>query len=151
MLDHGVRHLPVLDPGRRLIGVLDDKLQEVGYSSIADKKTMPFKTTNGWLGITDKYWAAALLPETTARLKARFLAEPEGAGLDAETQNGPMVLYVPEGYNAQLETGTTNGPMSIGFPITVMNHPPFIRMEGRSLPPLSSRKPTGRRVSSTAS
>jgi DUF4097 and DUF4098 domain-containing protein YvlB len=42
-----------------------------------------------------------------------------GAGLDAETQNGPMVLYVPEGYNAQLETGTTNGPMSIGFPITV--------------------------------
>lgn len=43
-----------------------------------------------------------------------------GAGLDAETQNGPMVLYVPEGYNAQLETGTTNGPMSIGFPITVV-------------------------------
>lgn len=42
-----------------------------------------------------------------------------GTGLDAETQNGPMVLYVPEGYNAQLETGTTNGPMSIGFPITV--------------------------------
>jgi DUF4097 and DUF4098 domain-containing protein YvlB len=43
-----------------------------------------------------------------------------GTGLDAETQNGPMVLYVPEGYNAQLETGTTNGPMSIGFPIRVM-------------------------------
>lgn len=43
-----------------------------------------------------------------------------GGGLDAETQNGPMLLYVPEGYNAQLETGTTNGPMSIGFPITVM-------------------------------
>ena len=44
----------------------------------------------------------------------------KGVGLDAETQNGPMVLYVPEGYNAQLETGTTNGPMSIGFPITVV-------------------------------
>jgi DUF4097 and DUF4098 domain-containing protein YvlB len=43
-----------------------------------------------------------------------------GAGLDAETHNGPMVLYVPEGYNAHLETGTTNGPMSIGFPITVV-------------------------------
>lgn len=45
-----------------------------------------------------------------------------GAGLDAETQNGPMLLYIPEGYNARLETGTTNGPMSIGFPITVMGH-----------------------------
>lgn len=43
----------------------------------------------------------------------------EGTGLDAETQNGPLVLEVPEGYNAQLETGTVNGPMDIGFPIMV--------------------------------
>ena len=43
----------------------------------------------------------------------------EGAGLDAETQNGPLVLEVPDGYNAQLETGTVNGPMDIGFPVTV--------------------------------
>ena len=27
-----------------------------------------------------------------------------------------------------------------GVPTTVLNHPPFIRMEGRSLPPLGSRK-----------
>ncbi len=27
-----------------------------------------------------------------------------------------------------------------GVPTTVLNHPPFIRMEGRSLPPLASRK-----------
>ena len=31
-----------------------------------------FKVTNGWLGITDKYWASALLPDTTAQLQARF-------------------------------------------------------------------------------
>ena len=43
----------------------------------------------------------------------------EGTGLDAETQNGPLVLEVPEGYNAQLETGTVNGPMEVDFPITV--------------------------------
>ena len=43
----------------------------------------------------------------------------EGQGLDAETQNGPLELVVPEGYNAQLETGTINGPLDIGFPITV--------------------------------
>lgn len=42
-----------------------------------------------------------------------------GAGLDAETQNGPIVVDVPEGYNAELETGTVNGPMEIGFPVTV--------------------------------
>ncbi len=43
----------------------------------------------------------------------------DGAGLDAETQNGPVELMVPDNYNAQLETGTVNGPMDIAFPITV--------------------------------
>ena len=43
----------------------------------------------------------------------------EGVGLDAETRNGPVVLEIPEGYNAELTTGTVNGPMDIGFPITV--------------------------------
>jgi len=42
-----------------------------------------------------------------------------GEGLDASTTNGPIVLRVPEGYNAELETGTVNGPMSFSFPITV--------------------------------
>lgn len=43
----------------------------------------------------------------------------EGAGLDAEAENGPLSLSVPEGYNAELETGTINGPMDIEFPVTV--------------------------------
>ena len=43
----------------------------------------------------------------------------EGAGLDAETQNGPAVLRIPDAYNAKLDFGTVNGPMDIGFPITV--------------------------------
>lgn len=43
----------------------------------------------------------------------------EGAGLDAETQNGPVTLSIPDGYSAQLETGTVNGPMQIDFPITL--------------------------------
>jgi hypothetical protein len=43
----------------------------------------------------------------------------QGAGLDASTQNGPLVLTIPEGYNANLEAGTVNGPMSVDFPITL--------------------------------
>ncbi|HJU90138.1 MAG TPA: hypothetical protein VJ672_12135 [Gemmatimonadaceae bacterium] len=43
----------------------------------------------------------------------------QGAGLDAETQNGPVDLTIPEGYSARLTTGTTNGPMRIGFPVTI--------------------------------
>jgi hypothetical protein len=43
----------------------------------------------------------------------------DGLGLDAQTQNGPVSLTIPDGYSARLETGTLNGPMRIDIPITV--------------------------------
>jgi YidC/Oxa1 family membrane protein insertase len=56
-----------------LVGVLGESgLQEYTYKNITEKKSVTFDVTNGWLGITDKYWAAVLVPDTTARLKARF-------------------------------------------------------------------------------
>ena len=62
-----------------LIGMLGQQgLQEVTYSSIADRKQIPFKVTNAWLGITDKYWAAALIPDTDASLQARFSSGMSG-------------------------------------------------------------------------
>ncbi|MET0631103.1 MAG: membrane protein insertase YidC [Xanthobacteraceae bacterium] len=62
-----------------LIGVMGDQgLQEVSYGTIDDKKTMSFKATNAWLGITDKYWAAALLPDTKAALQVQFQSTPFG-------------------------------------------------------------------------
>src|SRR5712672_2946198 len=58
-----------------LIGYLGEQgLQEHGYKSVAEAPILgnggrgfEFNVTNGWLGITDKYWAAALLPDTSAR------------------------------------------------------------------------------------
>jgi YidC/Oxa1 family membrane protein insertase len=56
-----------------LVGVLGESgLQEYTYKNVTEKKAVNFDVTNGWLGITDKYWAAVLVPETTAHLKARF-------------------------------------------------------------------------------
>jgi DUF4097 and DUF4098 domain-containing protein YvlB len=43
----------------------------------------------------------------------------DGPGLDAEAQNGPVDLSIPDRYNARLETGTVNGPMDLNFPLTV--------------------------------
>nr|WP_319391294.1 membrane protein insertase YidC [uncultured Cohaesibacter sp.] len=47
-----------------LIGVDgEDGLQEVKYKDIAEKKIeQPSKTAKGWVGITDKYWATAVIP-----------------------------------------------------------------------------------------
>ncbi|MFD2236836.1 membrane protein insertase YidC [Aureimonas populi] len=47
-----------------LIGVLgEDGLNEITYSSIEDEgRISPPQSGFGWLGITDKYWATALVP-----------------------------------------------------------------------------------------
>ena len=58
-----------------LIGVMGDQgLQEETYKKIDDKKNESWDVTNAWLGFTDKYWAAALLPDTDAKVHARFSA-----------------------------------------------------------------------------
>ena len=62
-----------------LIGYLGDLgLQEYGYKKIDDDRAVSFKVTDGWLGITEKYWAAVLLPDTDARLQARFSSNVVG-------------------------------------------------------------------------
>ena len=33
---------------------------------------MPGKSTDGWLGITDKYWATALVPPQSSPFQTRF-------------------------------------------------------------------------------
>jgi len=62
-----------------LIGKFGDKSsEEVTYKSIDDKKINTFNATNAWLGITDKYWAAVLLPKTDAHVIANFRADALG-------------------------------------------------------------------------
>jgi YidC/Oxa1 family membrane protein insertase len=58
-----------------LIGVPGDAgLQEIAYAKVLEDggaKTFDGKT-GGWLGITDKYWAAALIPDQKATYAASF-------------------------------------------------------------------------------
>jgi YidC/Oxa1 family membrane protein insertase len=55
-----------------LIGYLGDHEEAAKYKDIEEKKSETWDVTNAWLGITDKYWAAALIPDTTAKVHARF-------------------------------------------------------------------------------
>jgi len=61
------------------IGVLNDKLQEESYDNLEKKKKFDFLATQGWLGITDKYWATTLIPDPAAKMTARFLFGQTGA------------------------------------------------------------------------
>jgi YidC/Oxa1 family membrane protein insertase len=62
-----------------MIGVMGDQgEQALTYKKIEEKKSQSWEATNVWLGITDKYWAAALLPNTDAKVKATFSAGEAG-------------------------------------------------------------------------
>ena len=93
-----------------LIGVLGDSgLQEFTYKNIEDKKSINFDVVNGWLGITDKYWAATLLPDTDARLKARFSTSMLGTVRTFQTD----YLLDPQTI-APGATGSVNGRLFAG-------------------------------------
>ncbi|WP_454621646.1 membrane protein insertase YidC [Bradyrhizobium cenepequi] len=106
-----------------LIGYLGDQgLQEYSYKKIDDAKTVNFNVTDGWLGITDKYWASALLPETTAKLQARFSSNLVGTTRTYQTDylQEPQTL-APGGSvtaNARLFAGAKEaGVVGINFPL----------------------------------
>src|ERR1700676_2152210 len=106
-----------------LIGYLGEQgLQEYGYKKIDDAKAVNFKVTNGWLGITDKYWASALLPDTRAHLQARFSSNLVGAGRTYQTDylQDPQTIAIggTGSANARLFAGAKEASVvGINFPI----------------------------------
>ena len=56
-----------------LLGVLEEKLELIDYDDLKDEnETLNFESENGWVGITDKYWLAALIPDQTEPFKAIY-------------------------------------------------------------------------------
>tara|TARA_B100001093_G_scaffold96444_1_gene88431 strand:- start:1361 stop:3052 length:1692 start_codon:yes stop_codon:yes gene_type:complete len=54
------------------IGVFNEELKEDDYDDIEEKKIVR-EANKGWLGITDKYWMTALVPEQGKNFKSTFL------------------------------------------------------------------------------
>jgi YidC/Oxa1 family membrane protein insertase len=106
-----------------LIGYLGDQgLQEYGYKKIDDAKSVSFKVTDGWLGITDKYWASALLPDTNAQLQARFSSNLVGTVRTYQTDylEDPQTIAIggSASANARLFAGAKEASVvGINFPL----------------------------------
>src|SRR5438067_5358269 len=106
-----------------LIGYLGDQgLQEYGYKKIDDAKAVSFKVTDGWLGITDKYWASALLPDIKAQLQARFSSNLVGTVRTYQTDylEDPQTIAIggTASANARLFAGAKEASVvGINFPL----------------------------------
>ncbi len=93
-----------------LIGVLDDILKEVDYDDLQEETLIQAGDTTGWLGITDKYWLAAIAPEPGRKISSRFSHR-----LDADGRDKYQVDYLGEPVRAAAgEPGETTGHLFAG-------------------------------------
>lgn len=59
------------------LGYLENKLQDPGYKDLAEGEKLEMHDTQGWLGITDKYWFVGLLPPPQQKFDARIIGSKE--------------------------------------------------------------------------
>ena len=56
------------------LGVFGDELKEENFDDI-EKEKFSINASKGWLGITDKYWLTAIVPEKGKEFKAEFVSK----------------------------------------------------------------------------
>jgi len=66
------RQIYILHEG--FIGVFGEELKEKDYGDIEDEN-FSINSNKGWLGITDKYWLTAIVPENGKEFKAEFTSK----------------------------------------------------------------------------
>jgi YidC/Oxa1 family membrane protein insertase len=54
------------------VGITGNRLQEPSYDDVKKEKAIEHETTGGWVGITDKYWLVAVIPDQAKPVKAHF-------------------------------------------------------------------------------
>ena len=57
-----------------LIGYLNQELEEISYKKILKKQRVQVEGQGGWIGITDKYWMTALIPDPEKKTQGMFRA-----------------------------------------------------------------------------
>jgi YidC/Oxa1 family membrane protein insertase len=90
------------------LGVLDGTLQEYKYKKLMDDGKQRIDSTGGWLGVTDKYWLVAMIPDQGEKIVADFTYNRVGAtdptmGFFQSDFRGAAVIVAPGG-NAEYVT-----------------------------------------------
>ena len=62
------QHYGILHEGP--LGVMEGSLAEISYQELREKTNKTFENASGWLGIGDKYWLTAMIPQ--GEFKATF-------------------------------------------------------------------------------
>lgn len=92
-----------------MIGVLGEEgLQEMTYAQLKEARVFqPAPVEEGWLGITDKYWAATVIPEQNGSFTPRFVYEAQSDLFQADYLGAAVSLAPGEkiSYTTRLFAG----------------------------------------------
>ncbi|MBB4798144.1 YidC/Oxa1 family membrane protein insertase [Brevundimonas bullata] len=70
--------------------------EQVKYKDWAKKPRIEKQSTGGWLGITDKYWMAALIPDQKEAIEGRFaVRDPDGLNVHEAAMLGATRTIQP--------------------------------------------------------
>ena len=85
------------------IGVADGVLQEYSYQTLGeDNQTQSFESTGGWIGITDKYWMASIVPPQQDRTSSTFKATDENGVKAYQSDYRLPARVIAAGGNAEV-------------------------------------------------
>lgn len=92
-----------------IVGYLDKKLREVNYADVESDKAYSFESSGGWLGITDKYWMAALAVKDNTPVSAKVYYADNGRKT-YYTQINSLPMEVKSGDEASFTYQFIAGP-----------------------------------------
>ena len=97
------------------IGVLNDRVKEIDYDDLEEEKKISEKSNTGWLGITDKYWLAALIPDQKLGFEGFFQSFDQAANIKFQTSYlGPQISVrsnSENSYSSRFYTGAKELPI----------------------------------------
>lgn len=98
------------------IGYIGDELFEIDYNALEEGEETVARSDNGWIGITQKYWLAALAPAgENGNIKYRFVGEPSGDETHFQTDMMRAAVTVQPGETVSVPSRFFAGPKIVSM------------------------------------
>ncbi len=97
------------------IGYINDKLEEVSYEDLQKKQEIRQASNGGWIGITDKYWLTAFLPDQAKRHEHFFRHKTILGTETYHTGFSSEALTIAPGATAEVSSNIFAGAKVLGL------------------------------------
>ena len=86
------------------LGVMNNVLQDITYKKLREDGAEKFENSTGWLGVTDKYWLTALIPDAGTQFDAEYkhFKRGDNDAYQADMRSKPLEIAVGKSETATL-------------------------------------------------